>query len=179
MLSRQQAAELSCLQQEVDRLRRDLATANGHLSDLRKKLRNVRKEEAMPANVFLDPEEDFGFQLTQTWAMRIPASEKGRLALGGYRLGEEFLKTLRGQPQEKQKNAHAIVDLLTNDPAKFSAREAHQLRTSAAGGSEPVTATAVRTPAGGSPSNRTSRPPSVFTTGSVPTASSNFQSDRA
>lgn len=139
MLSRQQAAELSGLQQEVDRLRRDVATANGQLSDLRKKLRSVRKEEAMPANVFLDPAEDFDFRLTQAWALQIPASEKGRLGLGHYRMGEDFLRTLRDQPHEKQKKAFkAIVDLLINDPARLNAREAHQLRTSAAGGSEPV-----------------------------------------
>ena len=44
------------------------------------------------------------------------------------------------QPQDKQKKAFkAIVDLLVNDTARLSAREAHQLRTNASGGSAPKT----------------------------------------
>jgi hypothetical protein len=140
MLGRQQAAELAGLQQETDRLRRDLATANKQLSDLRKKLRGVRKEEAAPERVFLDPEEDFDFLLNQTWAVQIPAADKKRLTLGRYRVGEDFLPSLKEQPKEKQKKAlKAIVDLLVKDPARLSQREAHQLRTQASGGSEVVT----------------------------------------
>jgi hypothetical protein len=139
MLGRQQAAELSGLQHEVDRLRRDLAATNKQLSELRKKLRGVRKEEATPERAFLDPEQDFDFLLNYTWAVQIPAAEKNRLTLGRYRIGEDFLRSLREQPQEKQKKAFkAIVDLLVNDPAKLSAREAHQLRAHASGGSEAV-----------------------------------------
>ncbi|WP_426989890.1 hypothetical protein [Pseudarthrobacter sp. Y6] len=139
MLGRQQAAELSGLQQEADRLRRHLAAANKQLSDLRKKLRGVRKEEATPERAFLDMEENFRFLLNHTWALQIPASEKRRLTLGQYRIGEDFLGSLQEQPPEKQKKAFkAIVDLLVNDPAKLSAREAHQLRTNMSGGSDPV-----------------------------------------
>lgn len=139
MLGRQQAAELSGRQQEVDRLRRDLAATNKQLSDLRKKLRGVRKEEVTPQHAFLDPEQNVDFLLNYTWAVQIPAAEKDRLTMGRYRIGEGFLRSLREQPQEKQKKAFkAIVDLLVNDPAKLSAREAHQLRTHASGGSEAV-----------------------------------------
>lgn len=140
MISRQQAAELSGVQQEVDRLRRDLAATNKQLSELRKKLRGVRKEEATPERAFLDPEQDFDFLLNYTWAVQIPAAEKNRLTLGRYRIGEDFLRSLREQPKEKQKKAFkAIVDLLVNDPAKLSARETHQLRTNASGGSAVMT----------------------------------------
>ncbi|MBO1266634.1 hypothetical protein [Arthrobacter cavernae] len=140
MLGRQQAAELSGVEREIDRLRRELATTNRQLSDLRKKLRAVRKDEAVPDQVFLDPDKDFDFRLKYSWAVQIPASEKSRLPLGRYRIGGEFLRSLRDQPQEKQKKAcKAIVDLLVNDPAKLSAREAHQLRTAASGGSPAVT----------------------------------------
>ena len=140
MLSRQHTVEIADLQQERDRLRRDLAAANTHLSDLRKKLRGVRKEEATAERVFLDPAEDFDFRLNLTWAVQIPAADKNRLALGPYRLGEDFLQTLHEQPQEKQRKAlKAIVDLLVKDPARLGLREAHQLRTHASGGSEAVT----------------------------------------
>lgn len=140
MLGRQQAAELARLQQETERLRRDLAAANKQLSDLRKKLRGVRKEEAIPDRVFLDPKEDFDFLLLQTWAVQIPAGDKDRLPLSRYRIGENFLESLNEQPREKRKKAlKAIVDLLVKDPAMLNAREAHQLRTHASGGSEAVT----------------------------------------
>ena len=140
MLGRQQMAEIVDLQQETDRLRRDLAVANKQLSDLRKKLRGVRKEEAAPERMFLDPVEDFDFTLNLTWAVQIPAADKNRLTLGQYRLGEDFLESLYEQPKEKQRKAlKAIVDLLVKDPARLSSREAHQLRTHASGGSEVVT----------------------------------------
>ncbi|MGK3954822.1 hypothetical protein ACLKOZ_01395 [Arthrobacter sp. R4] len=140
MLGRQQAAELAGLQQEADRLRRDLTAASKQLSDLRKKLRGVRREEATLERVFLDPEENFRFQLHSTWAVQVPAAEKPRLTMGPYRLGENFLKSLNEQPREKQKKAlKAIVDLLANDPARLSAREAHPLRTSASGGADVLT----------------------------------------
>lgn len=140
MLGRQQMAEIVDLQQETDRLRRDLATANKQLSDLRKKLRGVRKEEAAPERMFLDPAEDFDFRLNLTWAVQIPAADKKRLPLDPYRLGEDFLESLYEQPQEKQRKAlKAIVDLLVKDPARLSLREAHQLRRHASGGSEVVT----------------------------------------
>lgn len=136
MLGRQQAAELSGMHQEVDRLRSDLATATKQLSELRKKLRGVRKQEATLERMFLDPEDDFAFQLNHTWAQQVPAADKGRLALGAYRVGEDFLTSLREQPPEKQKKAYkAIVDLLVNDPARLSARDAHQFRSNASGGS--------------------------------------------
>jgi hypothetical protein len=139
MLSRQQAAELLGEQQEAGRLRTELAAANKQLSDLRKKLRGVRKEEAAPERMFLDPVEDFDFRLSLTWALQIPAADKNRLTLGRYRLGEDFLESLYEQPQEKQRKAlKAIVDLLVKDPARLSLREAHQLRTHASGGSEVV-----------------------------------------
>jgi hypothetical protein len=139
MLGRQQMAEIGDLQQETYRLRRDLAAANKQLSELRKKLRGVRREEATTERMFLDPVEDFDFRLNLTWADQIPAADKHRLTLGRYRLGEDFLETLYEQPKEKQRKAlKAIVDLLVNDPARLSMREAHQLRTHASGGSEAV-----------------------------------------
>lgn len=140
MLGRQHEVELAGLQQEADGLRRDLAAASKQLSDLRKKLRWVRQQEATPERMFLDPEEDFDFLLRQTWAVQIPAADKNRLTLGRYRLGAGFLNSLNGQPKEKQKKAlKAIVDLLVKDPARPSLREAHPLRTHAAGGSEAAT----------------------------------------
>jgi hypothetical protein len=124
----------------VDRLRRELATANKQLSELRKKLRGVRKEEATLEGAFLDPAEEFDFELKGIWAFQIPAAEKYRLVLGQYRLGDDFLRSLREQPKEKQKKAFkAIVDLLVNDPTRLSAREAHQFRTHASGGSADMT----------------------------------------
>jgi hypothetical protein len=140
MLGRQQAAELSHLQQEVDRLRRDAADSGQQLSQLKKKLRAIRKEEAMPERLFLDGQSEFEFDLNYTWAIQIPSHEKARLTLGQYRIGEDFLESLREQPKEKQKKPFkAIVDLLVNDPAKLSAREAHQLRTHVSGGSAAMT----------------------------------------
>jgi hypothetical protein len=140
MLGRQQTAELVALQQEADRLRRDLAAASKHLSDLRKKLRGVRKEEAVPDRVLQDDEENFRFLLNLTWAIQIPPADKDRLVLGPFRIGRNFLSSLSEQPKEKQKKAlKAIVDLLVNDLTKLSAREAHPYRTNASGGSAVMT----------------------------------------
>ena len=140
MLGRQQAAELSGAQQEVRRLHSDLASTRGQLVDLRKKFRSARRDEAAPDFVFLDPRKQFAFYLDHAWALQIPAADKDRLALGPYRVGEDFLRSMREQPQDKQKKAFkAIVDLLVNDTARLSAREAHQLRTNASGGSAPKT----------------------------------------
>lgn len=139
MLARQQAAELSTLHQELDRYRREATATSQQLSQMKKKLRGIRKEEAMPERLFPDPQSDFDFELKYTWAVQIPALEKARRPLGPYRIGAEFLQTLREQPREKQKKAFkAVVDLLVNDPAKLSSRDAHQLRTHASGGSAPV-----------------------------------------
>jgi len=139
MLARQQAAELSSLHQELDRHRREAAVTSQQLSQMKKKLRGIRKEEAMPESLFPDPQSDFDFELKYTWAVQIPALEKARRPLGPYRIGAEFLQTLREQPKEKQKKAFkAIVDLLSNDTAKLSARDAHLLRTHVAGGAAPV-----------------------------------------
>ena len=140
MLSRQQAAELAGLEQEAGRLRSELAAASKQLSDLRKKLRGVRKEEATPGRVFLDPEKNFQFLLNTTWAAQIPAADKDRLTLRRYRLGDNFLSSLSEHAPEKQKKAFkAIVDLLVNDSAKLNAREAHPFRTNASGGADVLT----------------------------------------
>lgn len=140
MLGRQQTAELVALQQEADRLRRDSAAASKHLSDLRKKLRGVRKEEAAPDRVFQDDEENFRFLLNLTWAIQIPSADKDRLVLGPFRIGRNFLSSLSEQPKEKQKKTFkAIVDLLVNDSTKLGAREAHPYRTNASGGSAVMT----------------------------------------
>lgn len=140
MLSRQQAAELLGVQQEAGRLRTELAAANKQLSDLRKKLRGVRKEELMPDRIFLEPEKNFEFLLNSTWAVQIPAADKDRLSLRRYRLGDNFLSSLGEHPREKQRKAFkAIVDLLINDAAKLNAREAHPFRTNASGGSDVLT----------------------------------------
>ena len=91
--------------------------------------------EALPDCEFLDPKEDFDFQLLETWSAQIPAGDKNRLPLSRYRIGEKFLKRLNELREKRKKALKAIVGALVKDPGTRSARMAHQLRTHASGGS--------------------------------------------
>ncbi len=89
---------------------------------------------------FLDPTEQFRHEVYMEWVRRIPASQKSELALAPYSLGPEFLGSLAAvDGVERSKVAQVAVEVLTGLADRLDGREKHRLRTSASGGSPPVT----------------------------------------
>jgi hypothetical protein len=135
-------AELHAAKARARRYRDELTARSQQAAELRRKLRNARATTpgSRLRKVFSDPEEQLRHELFLAWTERVPRESKDNHPLAEYRLGPEFLESLRGHPEEKQAKAlRAIVDLLAGPPERLAPRGPHVLRQELSGGSPAVT----------------------------------------
>jgi hypothetical protein len=124
----------------------ELATRRTKYRDADKKRQDlVKKVQALTAqarqeddltHAFVDPEEQFRFEVLLTWVRMIPASEKPDRPMAEYRLGPDFLPTLDAlEGVSRDKVLAVVVEVLTGIAVQKTGRDLHQLRTSDGGGS--------------------------------------------
>ncbi|NCT90982.1 hypothetical protein GXB85_08490 [Cellulomonas sp. APG4] len=129
------------LTEEVQRLREQVAHQKTHLRLRSNKM--AKQKVAVDPDVttqrwFVDPAEQFRYEVYAAWVRRIPAGEKHERALTEYTLGPDFLRSMErieGVPREKVLNV--VVEVLTGIAERAAGREMHPLR-SGAGGADPV-----------------------------------------
>ncbi len=119
------------LRDQVERLERQLATS-------RKNLRGSRTQTGMEladeGPWFLDPVDQFTFEVAAAWARRIPAAEKSERPLRAYTLGQDFLRSVdQLEGIKRPKIVEVVVEILTGLAEKNAGRELHRLRESGAG----------------------------------------------
>lgn len=112
---------------------------NEQLVRSRKTLRGTRTQSGMEiadeGPWFLDPAQQFDFEVRTAWARRIPAAQKGDLALAQYTLGPNFLRTVDElEGIKRTKIVEVVVEVLTGLAGQIASRELHQLRESEGGG---------------------------------------------
>jgi len=124
----QRIRRLQTRYREADRARQQ---AVKRLKALQSQIEQARDEEA-PA--FLDPEEQFRYEVYREWVRRIPAAEKADKPLAEYTLGDEFLSSLDElEGISRDKVVAVVVEVLTGQVQHLAGREPHQLRAGPAG----------------------------------------------
>lgn len=82
----------------------------------------------------------FEFEVFLAWRSRFPAHERPSRPLADYSLGPEFLASLDALDGiDRRKVVDVVVEVLTGLARDLDGRELHRLRSSATGGSAPVT----------------------------------------
>ncbi len=149
------AVELGGLRQRAAELDRDLAESLTRAENFRTRYRKadlsrqqLRKAEKAASHVgaaapddgglFLDPVEQFRFEVQLAWVRRVPAAEKASKPLAPYSLGERFLPSLTSiEGVSRAKVVDVVVEVLTGDAEHIAGRELHPLRVNE-GGSSPA-----------------------------------------
>jgi len=142
--------ELMMVTARAQNLQDQLTSARNKLERQRAQLRLARRQprraarprrpEEQAQRYFLDPEEQFLFEVHQSWVRRIPASEKHDRPLGDPRIGPHFLATLdRIEGVDRAKVVDVVVEILTNLVHELNGREVHQLREGSMGNAPAVT----------------------------------------
>lgn len=89
---------------------------------------------------FLDPEEEFRFEVYSEWVRRIAPGEKAALPLAEYYLSPDFLASLDGlEGAIRAKVVAVVVEVLTGLALTMAGRDVHVLRVSEAPGSGAMT----------------------------------------
>jgi hypothetical protein len=133
---------------ERDLLASQLTAAHTQGNQLRSEIKRLRTElrkrsrgssARQRADLFTDPEEQFRYDVTHAWALRIPAADKPARPLTSYSIGPGFLESLeRLEGVTRDKVVDVVVEILTGLAAEQPGRGVHQLRGSEAGGSGQV-----------------------------------------
>ncbi|WP_143556811.1 hypothetical protein [Serinibacter salmoneus] len=136
-------AEILELRRSVEERSREVARLRAERADLRRRLRAGRAgggSAVLTGREFLDPVEQFRFEVHVAWAGRIPASDKARRPLRRYEIGPDFLTSLEAlQGVSRSKVLGVVVEVLTDLAKELAGRDLHRLRESAAGGAAAVT----------------------------------------
>lgn len=146
------ADELADLRFRAAELEAELARAVGAIEQLQtryrgadlarqrlvKQLRSAQDRAGQPATgeatLFLDPEEQFRYEVTCEWAQRVPAAEKAGRPLASYVLGPGFLDSLEQlEGISRAKVVTVVVEVLTGQVQHLAGRYPHQIRTGRAG----------------------------------------------
>lgn len=131
---RKGAAELARLhnaaEHQLDALREDLARTKSALVQLKQQRRSTTSRTDAPAEMlFLDPAEQFKFDVQLAWARLVPAVDKSEHPLGGYSSNAHFLASWSSlTEQQRSKTLRAVVDLVAGRTGPLRKREAHPLR---------------------------------------------------
>ncbi len=133
------AAELLRFEAEASELRRRSERQDDELSRLKTRHRTTLNRErtgvaSASGVVFIDPEEEFRWQVYSAWVHRIPAGEKAARPLGDYSIGPEFLDSLGIiEGISVAKVAGVVVEVLTGLAESNASRRMHPLRRGAGG----------------------------------------------
>ncbi len=131
------------LEQEVARLKERNAKLDQARIKATAKLKSINdsmEQQVGGGPYFLDPEEDFRFEVYCEWVRRIPPTDKATLPLAEYFLGPEFLASLENMEGiSREKVVAVVVEVLTGLASTSGARDAHPLRYKNEPASNPVT----------------------------------------
>ncbi|HEX5597330.1 MAG TPA: hypothetical protein VFX61_15135 [Micromonosporaceae bacterium] len=128
--------ELAAAQASVERLQSRYRGADLARQRAVKQLRAAqgRVEAPSDAPAFLDPEQEFRHEVYCEWVRRIPAAEKAEKPLADYVLAPGFLESIQEVAGvSRAKVVAVVVEVLTGQAPHLPGRDAHQLRTGAAG----------------------------------------------
>ncbi len=132
---RQAAADLARRLNDTERqlaaVKDELVRTKTSLVESRRRLRaDPSRTEKASGPLFLDPDEQFHYELTQAWAESVPPHDKASHRLGKYRLGPHFLAswTVLTEPQ-RVRALRAVVDLVADRQGPLRKREPHHLRS--------------------------------------------------
>lgn len=121
---------LNSAEHQITALKHDLAKTKASLVQLRQQRRSASsRTDTVAESLFLDPGEQFNFELLQAWARVVPAGEKPAHPLGNYSSSQQFLASLAGlTEQQRSKTLRAVVDLVAERRGPLRKREPHPLR---------------------------------------------------
>ncbi len=145
-----QKVEIDSRDLEIRRLRSELEKVkerNSKLDQARltalaklKSLTDRMEQQVGSGPYFLDPEEDFRFEVYCEWVRRIAPGEKAAKPLADFFIGPEFLASLDElEGVSREKVVAVVVEVLTGLASTMGARDAHPLRYSNVPASSPVT----------------------------------------
>ncbi|MET7969781.1 hypothetical protein [Micromonospora sp. NPDC005305] len=131
-------AELAQAIRAIEQLQTRYRGADLARQRLGKRLRSaqgrVDQTAGVQAPLFLDPEEQFRYEVTCEWAQRIPAAEKADKPLAKYTLAGDFLDSVEQlEGISRAKVVAVVVEVLTGQAQHLPGRDAHPLRTGEAG----------------------------------------------
>lgn len=121
---------LNAAERQIDTLKEELGRTKSKLVELRKQRRSEGSRSEKPAEaLFLDPGEQFRFELLMTWAEIVPPAEKAGHPLSEFTLGDSFLDSWAAltQPQ-RRKSLRTLVYLVAGLGDSLRKREPHPLR---------------------------------------------------
>ncbi|AIY03410.1 hypothetical protein ART_3811 [Arthrobacter sp. PAMC 25486] len=124
------ARRLNAAEHQVAALKEELARTKTSLVELRQKGRlAASRTEKVVGAVYLDPAEQFNFELHQAWAQIVSPHDKAAHPLGKYLLGPHFLPSWEAltEPQ-RARTLRAVVDLVAHRKGPLHNREPHHLR---------------------------------------------------
>ncbi|MEV4656451.1 hypothetical protein [Micromonospora sp. NPDC049301] len=102
-----------------------------------KQLKSAQSRADQPDSegpLFLDPEDQFRYEVTGEWAQRIPAPEKAAKPLATYVLTPGFLDSIEQlEGISRAKVVAVVVEVLTGQAQHIAGRDVHQLRSGSAG----------------------------------------------
>jgi hypothetical protein len=143
------ANELARLRERAAELEDEMAQATQKIERLRTRYRSadLARQRAVKAlqsrldqppdgdaGAFLDPEEQFQYEVYREWARRVPAAEKASKPLASYILGPDFLRSLDDvEGVSRSKVVAVVAEVLTNQVQHLAGRDLHRLRTGPAG----------------------------------------------
>ncbi len=120
------------LQKEVERLQERYRTLDRARLKLAKQLKSATdraEQDNGGGPYFVDPEEQFRFEVYVEWVRRIPAGEKSSTPLAEFFLGPEFLASLdRVEGISREKVVAVVVEVLTGLANTMMSRDMHPLR---------------------------------------------------
>lgn len=124
------ARMLNNAEHQLEVLRTELARTKTSLVQVRQQRRSATsRSENVPETLFLDPAEQFDFDLRLLWAQVVPAAEKGAHPLGSYSASPAFLESWSAlTEQQRSKTMRAVVDLVADRQGPLRKREPHVLR---------------------------------------------------
>ncbi|MEV8143554.1 hypothetical protein [Specibacter sp. NPDC078709] len=124
------ARTLHAAEHQVEALRAELAKTKASLVQIRQQRRSATsRSENAPETLFLDPAEQFSFELRNAWAQVVPATEKSLHPLGKFTVGPVFLDSLADlTTQQRTKSLRAAVELVAHWKGPLHKREPHILR---------------------------------------------------
>ncbi|MBX9244307.1 hypothetical protein ICW40_05735 [Actinotalea ferrariae] len=136
---RQLERKLNEVTRDRDALRTRLRTSGSQRRKAERAVRDGAPRDVHTSELFVDPEEQFRFEVLVEWASRIPAGQKEERPLRPYAVGPDFLSSIdRTHGAERSKVVSVAVEVLTGLAAELDSRELHPLRVDVSGGSPPV-----------------------------------------
>ncbi|WP_307871158.1 hypothetical protein [Micromonospora sp. C72] len=131
-------AELTQATRSIGQLQTRYRGADLARQRLIKQLKSAQSRAGQSADaegpLFLDPEDQFRYEVTCEWAQRVPAAEKAAKPLATYVVAPGFLDSIEQvEGVSRAKVVAVVVEVLTGQVQHIAGRDVHQLRSGSAG----------------------------------------------